>query len=70
MRPPVIRKTAADLRVPPNAPLSWQEARRALSGFPDGGLNIAHEAADRHAAGERAGHVACAASARRACGER
>ena len=58
MRPPVIRKTAADLRVPPNAPLSWQEARRALSGLPDGGLNIAHEAVDRHAAGERAGRVA------------
>jgi acetyl-CoA synthetase len=58
MRPPVIRKNAADLRVPPNAPLSWEEARRGLSGLPGGGLNIAHEAVDRHAAGERAERVA------------
>ena len=32
---------------------SWAEARRALDGLPDGGLNIAHEAVDRHAAGPR-----------------
>jgi len=58
MRPALIRKCAADLRVPPNAPLGWDEARRALAGLPGGGLNIAYEALDRHAAGARAGHVA------------
>jgi acetyl-CoA synthetase len=58
MRPALIRKTPADLRVPPNAPLGWEAARRALAGLPGGGLNIAYEAADRHAAGARAGHVA------------
>ena len=58
MRPAVIRKNAAGLRIPPNAPLSWEEARRGLTGLPGGGLNIAHEAVDRHAAGARAGRVA------------
>ena len=34
------------------AAFSWEEARRELDGLPDGGgLNIAHEAVDRHAAG-------------------
>jgi acetyl-CoA synthetase len=28
---------------------SWDDARRRLAGLPDGGLNIAHEAVDRHA---------------------
>jgi acetyl-CoA synthetase len=46
MRPPIIRKQP------------WEAARRALDGLPDGGLNIAHEAADRHARGARAQHVA------------
>jgi acetyl-CoA synthetase len=58
VRPAVIRKSPADLRVPPNAPLTWDEARRALAGLPGGGLNIAHEAVDRHAAGSRAERVA------------
>ena len=58
MRPAAIRKTAADLRVAPNAPMCWDAARRALEGLPGGGLNIAHEAVDRHARGPRAGHVA------------
>jgi len=58
MRPALIRKSAADLRVAPNAPLGWDEARRALAGLPGGGLNIAYEALDRHAAGPRAGRVA------------
>ena len=31
---------------------------RGLSGLPGGGINIAHEAVDRHAAGARAGHLA------------
>ncbi|HEX6266802.1 MAG TPA: acetate--CoA ligase [Burkholderiales bacterium] len=58
MRPALIRKTAADLRLPPNAPLGWEEARGALAGLPGGGLNIAHEAVDRHAQGARASQVA------------
>jgi len=36
----------------------WAAARRALDGLPGGGLNIAHEAADRHARGARAAQVA------------
>ncbi len=37
----------------------WERARRDLDGLPGGrGLNIAHEAVDRHAAGPRADHVA------------
>ncbi|MDP1906802.1 MAG: AMP-binding protein, partial [Hyphomicrobium sp.] len=37
---------------------SWVRARRDLDGLPSGGLNIAHEAVDRHAAGERRNHIA------------
>ncbi len=38
---------------------SWDGARRALDGLPGGrGLNIAHEAVDRHAAGARRDRVA------------
>ena len=38
---------------------SWEAARRELGGLPGGrGLNIAHEAVDRHAAGPRAQHLA------------
>jgi acetyl-CoA synthetase len=37
---------------------SWDAARRELDGLPAGGLNIAHEAVDRHAAGARANQVA------------
>ncbi|MBE0623143.1 MAG: acetate--CoA ligase [Burkholderiales bacterium] len=37
---------------------SWDQARRELDGLPAGGLNIAHEAVDRHAAGSRKEHVA------------
>ncbi len=38
---------------------SWDRARAELDGLPGGrGLNIAHEAVDRHAAGPRAGTVA------------
>jgi len=41
------------------ASFSWDDARRALEGLPNGrGLNIAHEAVDRHAVGERAPTVA------------
>jgi acetyl-CoA synthetase len=62
-----IVKSARDRKVPANlrdypearATFSWEEARRDLDGLPGGrGLNIAHEAVDRHAAGPRGDHVA------------
>jgi acetyl-CoA synthetase len=62
-----LRKDPARFRVAPNlrdyaeecARFSWQEAARALDGLPGGrGLNIAHEAVDRHAAGPRAQQTA------------
>ncbi|APE31388.1 acetate--CoA ligase [Halomonas aestuarii] len=41
------------------ASFSWEEARGWLDGLPDGGgLNIAHEAVDRHAAGEAGERIA------------
>jgi len=41
------------------AEFSWEQVRRELDGLPDGwGLNIAHEAVDRHATGPRSGQVA------------
>jgi acetyl-CoA synthetase len=60
----VIEKPRTDWRVPPNLvdydalcrSFDWSSARRALAGFPGGGLNIAHEAVTRHVAegsGER-----------------
>jgi len=61
-----IVKTAA-ARVPPNLDdyeaicrdFDWDKARALLDGLPGGaGLNIAHEAVDRHAAGPRAGRTA------------
>jgi acetyl-CoA synthetase len=57
-RPPIIPKSPAQLRVTPNTPLSSEEARRRLAGLPGGGLNIAHEAVDRHAVGALAGRIA------------
>lgn len=63
---PII-KSIAEGRVTPNmgdydrtrAAFSWADARRELDGLPGGrGLNIAHEAVDRHAAGARRDHVA------------
>ncbi len=64
----VIEKARGGWQVQPNladyetgrAGFTWAEAeRRVLDGLPGGaGLNIAHEAVDRHAAGPRAGHVA------------
>ena len=62
-----IEKRPDRWRVPPNlrdyertrATFSWDEARRRLDGLPGGrGLNIAHEAVDRHAAGPLGGRVA------------
>jgi acetyl-CoA synthetase len=58
---------AVDWLVAPNlldygrirAEFSWSEARTQLDGLPGGrGLNIAHEAVDRHAAGPRRDRVA------------
>jgi acetyl-CoA synthetase len=38
---------------------SWKAARASLDGLPNGhGLNIAHEAVDRHASGARSAHLA------------
>jgi acetyl-CoA synthetase len=40
------------------AAFSWPAIRQELDGLAGGGLNIAHEAVDRHAAGPRSEHVA------------
>ncbi len=64
---PIIHKEPTAFRVPPNladydaarATFDWGDARAHLEGLPDGaGLNIAHEAVDRHAVGPGAAHVA------------
>jgi len=66
-RSTAILKPRSGWRVPPNltdydqarAAFSWEAARRGLDGLPGGaGLNIAHEAVDRHASGPRATRVA------------
>jgi acetyl-CoA synthetase len=63
----VVQKPPASWRVLPNlrdyaaecARFSWQEALAALEGLPGGrGLNIAHEAVDRHARGAEGQRVA------------
>lgn len=63
---PII-KTERDWKLPPNLrdyeaarrEFTWAQARAALDGLPAGrGLNIAHEAVDRHGAGPRATRVA------------
>jgi acetyl-CoA synthetase len=59
---PAIVKDLAAVAVAPNLldyeqacrTFSWDAARADLDGLPGGGLNIAHEAVDRHAAGPRA----------------
>ena len=58
-RDAVIHKTPHALRVPPHLAdysaecraFRWEDERRRLAGLPGGGLNMAHEAVDRHAAG-------------------
>jgi acetyl-CoA synthetase len=64
---PPIAKTSRDWPVAPNlldyrrtcAEFSWARARAELDGLPGGrGLNVAHEAVDRHASGERRRRVA------------
>ena len=65
-RPAVIHKTVSDWRVPPHwstyegqrATFSWDAMRRELDGLPGGGLNIAHEAVERHARGPEGAHPA------------
>lgn len=63
----IIEKHDRDGDITPNlidyastyAAFSWAQARAELTGLPNGGgLNIAHEAVDRHAAGRRANHLA------------
>ncbi len=46
------------------AAFTWDRARAALAGLPGGGLNIAHEAVDRHARSGRADKVALRCIAR------
>lgn len=66
MRANRIDKTPAELRVTPNWPatpqaraaFSWEQEAKGLSGLPGGGLNLAFEAVDRHAAGPLRGHTA------------
>lgn len=67
MRWPVIPKEPSAGDVTPNlrdysidySAFTWDKARRTLDGLPcNRGLNMAHEAVDRHAAGPRADHVA------------
>lgn len=64
---PSIVKLPRDWKVPPNLPdyeharrmFSWEWARRELDGLPQGrGLNIAHEAVDRHTVGPRKDRLA------------
>lgn len=67
MRPLPIKKNVAAMPVRPNlldyektcTEFSWEDVHRHLDGLPDGqGLNIAHEAVDRHADGPRQDQVA------------
>ena len=66
MQFPPVRKDVAFLAVRPNlidyaatcAGFSWDTVRAELTGLPGGGLNIAHEAVDRHAHGPLAGRAA------------
>ncbi|MBF7731694.1 acetate--CoA ligase [Pseudomonas sp. N040] len=66
MRPKLIDKLPASLRVTPNWPdsaearaaFSWAAEAENLHGLPAGGLNLAYEAVDRHAEGHRGAHVA------------
>src|SRR5512147_722465 len=62
----MIAKSGSRSPVEPNlrdyaatvAAFSWPAARAELDGLPGGGLNIAHEAVDRHARGPHAATVA------------
>ena len=60
-RPPIVKRPedAAGANMPDYAracaSFSWNDARKLLDGLPDGGLNIAYEAVDRHVARGRGG---------------
>ncbi len=57
--------TAGTSAGPAAGGFTWRRARADLDGLPGGrGLNIAHEAVDRHADGPLAGHVALRCVAR------
>jgi acetyl-CoA synthetase len=64
-RPAIVKRAPAE-GVAPNlrdydqarAEFSWEKARRRLDGLPGGGLNIAHEAVDRHTAGPNGNRLA------------
>jgi acetyl-CoA synthetase len=67
MRPTIVAKPRDGWAKTPNmldyererTTFRWEAARSALDGLPGGrGLNIAHEAVDRHAAGPRADRIA------------
>ena len=66
MIPEIVSKQPSPARCAPNLPdyaagraqFTWADARAALSGLPGGGLNIAYEAVDRHAAGRHGMRVA------------
>jgi len=67
MRPAVVHKAPDGWKVRPNMldyqlereRFRWEDARRWLDGLPGArGLNIAHEAVDRHALGPRAERIA------------
>jgi acetyl-CoA synthetase len=61
-----IAKPRSGWALPPNmtdyeatrAAFTWEDARSELDGLPGGGLNIAHEAVDRHANGPRRDQLA------------
>ncbi|SEQ48100.1 acetate--CoA ligase [Thalassovita taeanensis] len=54
----VFTRAAANLTDQVRAAFTWEQARATLDGLPDGGLNIAHEALDRHVAAGHGGQVA------------
>jgi len=62
---PTIHKSQAEKDTAPiadtaeaRAAFSWEDARARLAGLPGGGLNIAHEAVDRHVIEGRGDHIA------------
>jgi acetyl-CoA synthetase len=56
-KPPRVAPNVADYEEA-LATFEWDDVRSALDGLPGGGLNIAHEAVDRHVAAGRGDHVA------------
>jgi len=65
-RPSLIRKAGADFRVTPNwtnyeelrNSFSWEAARKELAGMAGAGINIAFEAVERHAHGDKSERAA------------